>query len=172
MKTKIAFCLLFFWLILGASTRAQDKLDSLLADNLSDLNNANLYDLCYDLRGTIKNACNNNVQTSDNFQTMKQGRNLCLISWARIHLQVFIDNYLFSKKKNFSISLLSDDVKFVYLVNSGGDGGYFKSDPLGYLVINSIFMSNERFLPMTKDEIVYFNERVVKALFLTKKASD
>jgi len=153
--------------LLGPSLKSQDRLDSLLTDNISDLNDVNLYDLFYEFKGTLKKAC---AQTpiSNYFQVIIQGKGLCLISQPRAGLQVFIDNYLFTKRANFSITLFYEDSKFIYLVNHEGDGAYFKSASDGYIVLNSIFMSNERFRPMIKNEILYFHERILKALYLTK----
>lgn len=167
MKTKAIFLSLIYLFLLGPSLKSQDRLDSLLTDNISALNDANLYDLFYEFKGTLKKACTQ-TPTSNYFQVTKQGKGLCLISQPRTDLQVFIDNYLFTKKDNFSITLFYEDSKYIYLVNHDGDGAYFKSDSDGYIVLNSIFMSNERFRQMTKNEILYFHERVLRALYLTK----
>ena len=167
MKTKKIFLTLIFFLLIGSSIKSQDRLDSLLTENLSDLNYVNLYDLFYDFKGVLKKACTQ-ASTSNYFQVIKQGKGLCLISQPRTGLQVFINNYLFIKRGNFSITLFYEDSKYIYLVNHDGDGAYLKSDSDGYIVLNSIFMSNERFRQMTKNEILYFHERVLRALYLTK----
>lgn len=163
MKTKALF-LSFCWLALGAFAQPLSRLDSLLADNLAALDELNPYDLCYEFRGVFKKSCGR--VSGGNFRIASPGKNICLISQPRVGLEILISNYLF-RKKDFSISLLSGDRKYVYLVDNDGDGGYYKNDPDGYLVINSIFMSTERFLPMNKNEIMYFHERLAKALQLT-----
>ncbi len=168
MKTKIALICLFAGLIFLVSAQSQDRLDSLLIEAGSDLNNANPYDLCFEFKEILKKACDR-VQTNDKFQVIKQGKNLCSINHARTRLQIFIDNYLCKKRQGFSVVLLHDEKKYIYATDAKGNGGYFKNDERGFLVFNSIFMGNERFSPMSKEEIVYLNERLIKALCLTKK---
>jgi hypothetical protein len=168
MKKKLLVLLPIIWLLLSATTKGQDQLDSLLTENSTDLENVNPYDLCFCFKDLLKKACDQ-VQTSDHFQVIEQGKNLCSISYPRLGLQIFIDNYLF-RRKNFSISLFCDKKKFAYITDEKGNGGYFKSDPQGYLVFNSIFMGSDRFLPLTKNEIIYFHERILQALRLTKQA--
>jgi hypothetical protein len=171
MKTKIALICLFVGLYLQFPAQAQDRLDSLLIDAGSSPDQVNPFDLCYEFKGLLKKACGE-VRTNDNFQVIEQGRNLCLISQARTRLQIFIDNYLFKRNRGFSVVLLYDEKKYIYVVDAKGNGGYFKNDERGFLILSSIFMSNERFAPMTKEEIAYLNERLTKALYLTKKLTD
>lgn len=169
MKTKTILLSLTFWFLFVIPIKSQDRIDSLLTDNFSDLKNVNLYDLFYDFKDVLKKACAQ-TPTSNYFQVINQGKGLCLISQARIDLQVFINNYLFIKKENFSVTLFYEDTKFIFLVNHEGDGGYFKGDLDGHIVLNSVFMSNDRFRPMTKNEILYFHEKILKALYLTKES--
>lgn len=164
MKTKIIFLMMSIGIFLGTAAQSQSRLDSVLVDNLADLNSVNLYDVCYEFKDLIKQSIGR-VITADNFQVLGQGKNLCLISHPRTHLQIFIENYLFKKEK-FSIVLLNDDQKFVYLISQDGNGGYYKKNQDGYLVFNSLFVGGDLFMPMNRNEIAYFNERFLKSLRL------
>ncbi len=160
MKKIIPF--LLCWFMLGASAQTSQP-DSLLAANLASLDEINPYDLCYEFKDVLKKSCDR--ITKDNFSVIDQGDNLCLISQPRFHLQILIDNYRL-KRKNFSVSILLEDEKYIYWENRDGNGGYYKNDPDGYLVLGSVFLTTERFRPMSRAEIRFFNERLVRALYL------
>lgn len=175
MKKLVLFTLLLFWLAAGKSsaqttTAVPDQLDSLLYESLSDPSSADLADIFFQVKGMMDKAKDYSF-LNGNLQVLDQGNDICLISNARERLQVFISNYRV-KPRDFSVVLYNDEEKYVYLINKNGDGGYYKNCSEGYLVFKSLFMSNERFRPMSANEIFYFNERVIKLLYLIKKATD
>jgi hypothetical protein len=170
---KVLFILIVFGLMVGQAGLAQnptatsDQLDSLLIESLSDPGAINLFDIFYQNRKVLKKALDCSP-FNGNLQIIEQGENICLISNVREQTQIFISNYQM-KQKDFSIILLTGDKKFVYLVNRDGDGGYYRNDIDGYLVLNSLFIGANRFKPMPSEEICYFNEKIVKFLWLVKR---
>ncbi len=177
MKKLVLFILLFFWLAAGkiglaqnASPAIPDQLDSLFSESLADPGSANLYEILYQTKRLLNRAKDYNF-TYGNILVTEQGKNVCLISNSREHTQVFISNYLF-KLQDFSIVFFMDDEKMVFATDKNGDGGYFKNDPTGHLVFNSLFMGGDKFRPMSAGEITYFNERTIRLLYLVKKAID
>jgi len=176
MKKIVLFISIIIWLIIGQIGQAQksttipDQLDSLLIESLSDPGAINLFDIFYQNKKVLGKALDCSA-FNGNLQIVEQGENVCLISNSREQTQIFISNYQM-KQKNFSIILFTSEKKFVYLVNRDGDGGYYKNDADGYLVLNSLFIGADRFKPMPSEEICYFNEKIVKFLYLIKKATE
>lgn len=165
--------LLIFCLAAGKNSSGQtnsDQLDSLLCESLADIESTDLAEVFEQSKEMLDKARDYSF-FGGRLQVVDQGRDICLISNCREHLQLFVTNYLF-KPKDFSIVLCVDDKKYIFKIDKNGDGGYYTNSPDGYLVFKSLFVGNEKFRPMSTTEIFYLKERVLKLLYLIKKATD